>query len=102
MAKETKATVIPMPTKSATDLSAKSMGLPASLPGQAAEVKSGNAHPLRGHFALSLCRAHRIGADDGSTPCQEGASCDKQSNCLDLADKTLAYADSLESTDKAT
>ena len=102
MAKETKANVIPMPTRSATDLSAKSMGLPAALPGQTNDAQTGKDHPLRGHFALSLCRAHRIGADDGSTPCQEGTACDKQSNCLDLADKTLAYADALETDGKTT
>ena len=51
---------------------------------------------LRGRFAVSLCRAHRIAAEDGSTPCQDGVPCNKKDACLDMADKTLTYARDLK------
>ena len=47
---------------------------------------------LRGRFAVALCQAHRIGAGDGTVPCQDGLACSKKETCLDMADKTLAYA----------
>ena len=90
----------------ATDMAART-AKHAPLPGQSAPAPTAPPENdstmsiLRGHFAVSLCRAHRIGAEDGSTPCQQGLSCMKKTDCLDLADKTLAYTASLKDGHKS-
>lgn len=103
MATEKKMRLVETPQSTVTDLSAEQVVRPAALFDVAPDTfpSAASHNPLRGHFALSLCRAHRIGADDGTTPCQDGVACDKQSKCLSLADKTLAYADTLEKSDNA-
>ena len=74
--------------------------VPSSKPATETSDDTSTHALLRGHFAVSLCRAHRIGSENGSAPCQDGLPCDKKTACLDLADKTLSYAKSLKSPQK--
>jgi len=58
-------------------------------PNQAALIT--DAHPLRGTFAKSLCKAHRLGTPQERSTCYDGVPCLKLSQCLQLADATLTF-----------
>lgn len=46
---------------------------------------------IRNVFARSLCAAHHLGSTKDRDICNDGTNCDKITDCLALADKTLTY-----------